>query len=384
MARTSAPTHETPESAGITDLALGIGNDSPDGRGVLDSKSILGGGDLIDPRGGSILKGSAELEEDETRILDDLEQKHGIELDDDDRDARGRFKEKQEGKKKEKTEVRESDEEPASEDAEERVDDDQEPMTDEQRDEYRKAVHALLRDQVDWEDIEEFTPDQILRLGGKAAKRQADSQARWQAQQRKGEAPGGRAAEANGSAEPAAQPAVTTPPTTGFEPLAELLGEDEARALSAAQQAQIEPLREAIGVQAKMIEQMVLRGVRSDLAEEYGDVVKGRGWREVMDEMKVLADNGYSTDPFEIGETACKIVRASKGPRIASDETIDRRRRGAVRTVSKKGDSARKPKLSDGDRVTGFLDDLEAVHMFGKNTRGLTALEYATERAGRR
>ena len=248
-------------------------------------------------------------------------------------------------------------------------------------DELERALSALRRDGLTKDVIDKMDDQEILKIGQKRAKVQADADNVYRELselKKQMETDPESQAESPESA-PADQPAAVDL-TQAVEPFSEIFGEEAAQALTQAQQAamqtfepRLEQMQQGVTTAMAMIEGMLLKASRADLADRFPLMSDDDGFGRVRERMDSLVKTGEYTDIGNLMTDAARIEFSDEGEAARADFKLQKLRQKSAgqmtptEKVSKPGAA-----MTDEDRDDALLDAIEsgvgideAKRMFG-------------------
>lgn len=229
-------------------------------------------------------------------------------------------------------------------------------------DEMEKALSALRRDGLPPEVIEQMTNQQVIELGLKRGKVQADTDNAYrelrELQESGKQADSAESDEDSKAAEPVEQPSVANL-DEAMKPFADLFGEDGAEALKGIQQAVIAPLMGQIKGMTNALGEYAARDARRELAEQYPQLSEDQAYSQVEERMGKLIKSGSYTSPRELMADAARLTFADDQRDAAKayrDKTRQMRSNGQMSSASKQPAPA---SLSHEEQEDMMLDMLE-------------------------
>ena len=249
------------------------------------------------------------------------------------------------------------------------------------RDELEKALSALKRDGLTKDLIDKMDDQEVLDVGLKRAKVQADADNTYRelSELKKQMETDPESRTESSESEPADQPAAVDL-AQAVEPFSEIFGEEAAQALTQAQQAamqtfepRMEQMQQGVTTAMAMIEGMLLKASRADLAERFPLMSDDDGFGRVRERMDSLVKTGEYTDIGNLMTDAARIEFSDEGEAARADFKLQKLRQKSAgqmtptEKVSKPGAA-----MTDEDRDDALLDAIEsgvgideAKRMFG-------------------
>ena len=249
------------------------------------------------------------------------------------------------------------------------------------RDELEKALSALKRDGLTKELIDKMDDQEILDVGLKRAKVQADADNTYRelSELKKQMETDPESQAESSESEPADQPAAVDL-AQAVEPFSEIFGEEAAQALTQAQQAamqtfepRLEQMQQGVTTAMAMIEGMLLKASRADLAERFPLMSDDEGFGRVRERMDSLVKTGEYTDIGNLMTDAARIEFSDEGEAARADFKLQKLRQKAAGQMTPT-EKASKPgaAMTDEERDDALLDAIEsgvgideAKRMFG-------------------
>ena len=236
-------------------------------------------------------------------------------------------------------------------------------------DEFEKALSALKRDGLTKDLIEKMDDQEVLKVGLKRAKVQADADNTYRelSELKKQMETDPESRMESSDSEPADQP---TPVdlNSAVEPFSEIFGEEAAQALTQVQQAamqtfepRLEQMQQGVSTAMAMIEGMLLKTARADLAERFPLMSDDDGFGRVRGRMDSLVKTGEYTDISNLMNDAARIEFSDEGAAAQADFKLQKMRQKAAgqmtptEKVSQPGAA-----MTDEDRDDALLTALES------------------------
>ena len=205
-------------------------------------------------------------------------------------------------------------------------------------DELERALSALKRDGLTKELIDKMDNQEILNVGLKRAKVQADADNTYRelSELKKQMETDTESRMESSESEPADQP---TPVdlNSAVEPFSEIFGEEAAQALTQVQQAamqtfepRLEQMQQGVSTAMAMIEGMLLKSARADLAERFPLMSDDDGFTRVRGRMDSLVKTGEYTDIGHLMNDAARIEFSDEGAAAQADFKLQKMRQKAA------------------------------------------------------
>lgn len=225
------------------------------------------------------------------------------------------------------------------------------------------ALSALRRDGLPTEVIERMTNQEVLELGQKRLKVQADTDNAYR-ELRELQDPG-KAADKPVESEDAPEP--TEPPGThvvanldeAVKPFAALFGDDGAEALVGIQEAALAPVLARMEQMVNTIGNFAAKDARRELRDQYPQLSDDKAYSQVEERMGKLIKSGSYTSPHELMADAARLTFADDqrdAARAYRDKIGQMRTNGQMSSSSKQSAPA---SLSQEDREDMVLELLE-------------------------
>lgn len=248
---------------------------------------------------------------------------------------------------------------PAIEDTPSDQEEDREQPDPIDNDEMEKALSALRRDGLPAEVVEKMTNQEVLELGLKRSKVQADTDNAYRELQelKKGGEDTADSTEDSASAEPVEQPSLV--PDEAVKPFVDLFGEDGASALKGYTDAVVAPLMEQINGMVNVIGQYTANEARRQLGEQYPQLSDDQAYAKVEERMGSLLKSGSYSNAHELMADAARLTFADDQRDAAKayrNKTRQMRANGQPLSDSKQAAPA---SLSHEEQEDMMLDMLE-------------------------
>jgi len=229
-------------------------------------------------------------------------------------------------------------------------------------DEMEKALSALRRDGLPADVIEKMTNQEVIDLGVKRAKVQADTDNAYrelrELQESSKQNDAVKSDQDSEAAEPTEQPVLANL-DEAVKPFADLFGDDGAEALKAIQQAAIAPLMGQIRGITNALGEYAAKDARRELADQFPQLSDDQAYGQVEERMGKLIKSGSYSSPRELMADAARLTFADDQRDAAKayrDKTSKMRSNGQMSSTSKQPAPA---SMSYEDREDMVLELLE-------------------------
>ena len=264
----------------------------------------------------------------------------------------------------------EKSEEKGEEEEKEEAETEKEPDEEIDADELEQAFSALKRDGLKKDILEKMTNKEVLDLGLKRSKVQADTDNAYRELaelKKQTDTADENQAESNAAAEPADQPAKVNL-KEAVEPFSEIFGEEAAEALVQAQQAalgtvepQLENLQSQINGAINMVEGILLKAARNDLADRFPLMSNDDSYGRIRTRMDSLVKTGEYQDINTLMTDAARIEYSDEGAAAQAELKLEKlRQKASGQMTTAQTTAAATASLSEDEREAALLEALES------------------------